>query len=84
MLPFASRLFLVVDARLNVVLSDDTTTLSSDGSSIPLNEYVTYFRPQLRPDLSDQHASVPVVQFYGRISLGSPPQEFDVVRRKKF
>ncbi|CAD7942233.1 unnamed protein product [Amoebophrya sp. A120] len=44
-----------------------------------LQEYQTSFRPQMRRDLSDPEATVPVAQFYGTVTVGNPPQEFEVV-----
>lgn len=48
-------------------------------AGIVLREYETAFRPQMRRDLSDAHATVTVAQFYGTVNVGHPGQPFDVV-----
>ncbi|CAD7937213.1 unnamed protein product [Amoebophrya sp. A25] len=55
------------------------TALVGVAHAVFLQEYETYFRPVLRRDLSDAHATVPVAQFYGTVMVGTPPQPFDVV-----
>lgn len=58
-------------------------TVASSSLTIPLKEYVTVFDSPLAPSKDKpgvrRHRRIHVSEYYGRISVGTPPQHFDVV-----
>lgn len=59
------------------------STVASSSLTIPLKEYVTVFDSPLPPSKDKpgvrRHRRIHISEYYGRVSVGTPPQHFDVV-----
>lgn len=53
-----------------------------DSLTIPLKEYIAVFEspaPPPAPGQKRRHRRIHVTEYYGKVAIGNPPQEFDVV-----